>query len=149
MLTVEPLTAYDVDTWKQMRAYLGEEWAESTDAAAREYLSTGTIDGLRHVILLARESQQPLGFAEVSLRGYAEGCSTSPVGYLEGWLVMDHARGRGVGRALVEAAEQWARAQGCTEFASDAELENAGSLAAHRKLGFEPVCDIRCFRKGL
>jgi aminoglycoside 6'-N-acetyltransferase I len=89
------------------------------------------------------------GFAELSRRLYAEGCATSPVGFLEGWFVVSSLRGRGVGGALVRAGEEWARTLGCKEFASDTVVENTGSAAAHRALGFEEVEVIRCFRKDL
>jgi aminoglycoside 6'-N-acetyltransferase I len=49
----------------------------------------------------------------------------------------------------VSAAEQWARDRGCHEFASDTELDNSMSAAAHRALGFENAGAIRCFRKAL
>lgn len=45
-----------------------------------------------------------MGFVEASLRPYAEGCDTRPVGYLEGGYVAPEWRGQGIGRALVEAA---------------------------------------------
>jgi aminoglycoside 6'-N-acetyltransferase I len=90
-----------------------------------------------------------VGFAELSRRPYAEGCVSSPVGFLEGWYVVPQYRRQGVGRALVRAAEAWARGLGCSEFASDTELENTASAAAHRALGFEEVEVIRCFRKDL
>ncbi len=92
---------------------------------------------------------RPIGFVELSLRAYAEGCQSDNVAYVEGWYVTPEARGRGVGRALIEAAEDWARGQGCTELASDAELGNAASAAAHEALGFSEVGQIRCFRKVL
>ena len=62
---------------------------------------------------------------------------------------MPEARRRGVGKALVRAAEDWAREQGCAEFASDALLDNHTSAVAHRALGFEETVQIRCFRKVL
>jgi aminoglycoside 6'-N-acetyltransferase I len=49
----------------------------------------------------------------------------------------------------VAAAEAWARAQGCREFASDALADNMVSARAHRALGFDEVATIRCFRKAL
>ena len=88
-------------------------------------------------------------FAELSIRNYAEDCVTDRVGYLEGWYVEPGARRKGVGRALVEAAERWARAQGCLEFGSDALIDNEISAAAHRALGFEETAQIRCFLKTL
>jgi len=39
----------------------------------------------------------------------------------------------------MRSAEDWARAQGCLEMASDALINNEGSLRAHEALGFEIV----------
>jgi aminoglycoside 6'-N-acetyltransferase I len=72
---------------------------------------------------------------------------TDRVAYLEGWYVVPESRRRGVGGALVSAAEEWAVAQGCAEFASDALIENDVSAAAHKALGFQETVQIRCFRK--
>lgn len=79
------------------------------------------------------------GFAEVGARSLADGCDTSPLAYLEGWYVDVDMRRRGVGAALIQAAETWARAQGFREFASDAELDNVESQRAHVALGFLEV----------
>ena len=62
---------------------------------------------------------------------------------------MPNARGQDAGRALILAAEEWGRAQGCREFASDAEPDDEVSAAAHRALGFADVGLVRCFRKDL
>ena len=90
-----------------------------------------------------------VGFCELSIRAYAEGCRSDRVGYLEGWYVAPGERRRGVGRELVAAAERWARDQGCAEFASDAAVDNTASSAAHLALGFSDAGVIRCFRKRL
>lgn len=103
-----------------------------------------------HAVLIAEDAAgRVLGLAELSSRSHADGCWTDRVAYLEGWFVVPEARGCGVGRALVTAAEQWTRTQGCTEFASDTQLDNAVSTAAHRVLGFAEVGAVRCFRKDL
>lgn len=89
------------------------------------------------------------GFLEAGTRPYAEGCRSSPVGYIEGWWVDPDRRKRGYGAALVAAAEQWARQQGLSEMASDAELANAISQDAHRALGYTETDRIVCFLKPL
>jgi aminoglycoside 6'-N-acetyltransferase I len=101
------------------------------------------------VILAIGEAGRALGFAEVSVRSYAEGCVTDRVAYLEGWFVEEPHRRCGIGAALVAAVEDWARAQGCTELASDTELENGISATAHQALGFGEVERIICFKKEL
>jgi aminoglycoside 6'-N-acetyltransferase I len=89
------------------------------------------------------------GFVEVGSRPYAEGCQSSPVGYVEGWWVDADVRRAGVGTALLDAAENWARGMGYTEIASDALLENTVSHAAHRRCGYQEVERLVTFRKSL
>jgi aminoglycoside 6'-N-acetyltransferase I len=90
-----------------------------------------------------------IGFVESWLREYAEGASTSPVGYIEGWYVEEEFRCKRVGRRLVAAAEDWARSRGCTQMASDAEIDNVGGIRAHHQLGYAEVTRIVCFLKEL
>jgi len=90
-----------------------------------------------------------VGFLELDQRKYAPGCASSPVPFIEGWYVEPAMRGHGVGRALIDAAEAFARASGHREIASDAELENADGIAAHGAVGYEEVERTVCFRKSL
>ena len=92
----------------------------------------------------------PVGFALCSLRrDYVEGTSSSPVGYLEGIFVEDDFRGRRFAAELLKACESWAKSLGCTEFASDCELQNQNSLRFHFATGFEEAGRIICFRKDI
>ncbi|MCI4348320.1 MAG: GNAT family N-acetyltransferase [Thermoplasmata archaeon] len=101
------------------------------------------------VLLAVRKPGRIVGFAEIDLRPQADGCVTHPVGHLEGWYVSKKERRREVGRALVNAAEDWARKQGCSEMASDTLLENSVGEKAHRALGYEEVHRTIQFRKNL
>ncbi len=140
--TVEPR---DTDGWRRMRARLWPEIEEDENVAETDALGADP----RWSIIVAEEGEELVGFVEAHLRDYAEGCDSSPVGFLEGWYVEPEARRTGVGRALVEAAESWARAQGCSEMASDAEYENEEGHRAHESIGFEEVERLVCFRKAL
>lgn len=144
MARVFPVTQRELGDWQRMRGALWpDQPQEHLDAEAVAFLA-----GRLHMpalVLVAVDAAGTCGFAEVSIRPYAEGCETERVGYLEGWYVEPRARRIGVGRALVRAALDWARGQGCTEFASDALLENDVSAAAHLALGFREVERIRCF----
>ena len=80
---------------------------------------------------------EPVGFVEASVRqDYVNGAESSPVGFLEALYVVPKARQRGIGTALVRAAEQWVRGVGCREMASDAAIDNELSHKVHRALGF-------------
>ena len=100
-------------------------------------------------VYIADENGTPVGFMELGTRPYAEGCLTSPVAYVEGLFVMPERRLQGVARLLIAEAETWARAQGLTELASDALIDNEGSIAMHKALGFAEVERIVCLRKSL
>lgn len=51
------------------------------------------------------EGDEAIGFLELGVRPFADGCESRPVAHVEGWYVEPAARGRGVGRALMTAAE--------------------------------------------
>lgn len=102
------------------------------------------------VVFLLYAKGQPVAFAQCQLRhDYVEGTETSPVGYLEGIYVDDTCRGKGYAKMLLCACEDWARDMGCSEFASDCELDNTGSLAFHLAMGFEEANRVICFAKKL
>jgi len=79
------------------------------------------------VLLAFDDAGSAIGFIELSIRAYAEGCITDHVAFIEGWYVEPNERGKGVGAALIRAAEAWARSQGCTELASDTQIDNVAS----------------------
>lgn len=152
MVHVRHAASGDAEQWLALRRELWPEDRPDTHAAeiARFFGHRKRRAGsMPEAVLVAVEGGRVIGFAEVSRRNYAEGCETSPVGFLEGWYVAPAWRRRGMGRALLKGAEGWARSLGCTEFASDALAENSVSAAAHLALGFQEVEVIRCFRKPL
>jgi aminoglycoside 6'-N-acetyltransferase I len=141
---IRPAKQDDRDSWLRMRTAL---WPESTHAGDVDRYFVGEVrEPLEVLIAFADDA---VGFIELSIRPYAEGCETDRVAFVEGWYVDPDARGTGVGAALIRAAEEWARSQGCTELASDTEVDNASSAAAHLAVGFEEVAVVRCFRKSL
>ncbi len=101
------------------------------------------------VFVAARDGGGLAGFVEAGTRPYADGCSTSPVGYVEAWFVDADVRRTGVGGALLAAAEAWARSRGYREMASDALLDNTVSHAAHERAGYAEVGRVVQFRKPL
>jgi GNAT superfamily N-acetyltransferase len=148
MTIIRSATAGDAAAWLRMREALWPDDQGSHAGEVQQFFA-GTLREPVAVLLGFDTDGAAVGFAELSIRNVAEDCVTDRVAFLEGWYVDAHARRRGVGRALVAAAEQWALAQGCVEFASDALIDNEVSLAAHLALGFEETERIRCFKKVL
>ncbi|HSQ32110.1 MAG TPA: GNAT family N-acetyltransferase [Gemmatimonadaceae bacterium] len=136
----------DWPDWLRMSAALFPEHSPD-DLAAGMRAHRARSDA--EVFVAERADGSVAGFVEVGERPYADGCESSPVGYIEAWYVDPDARGRGYGRALLSAAEDWARRRGRTEMASDAQLDNLGSHAAHRRAGYEEIDRIVQFRKAL
>lgn len=124
-------------------------WKSHTVEELTEDMAS-VIDSSEGAVFLAREGDHFTGFAQCQIRhDYVEGTESSPVGYLEGILVREECRHRGYARALLEQCQQWAREQGCTEFASDCELDNEESYRFHMKVGFEEANRVICFTKRL
>lgn len=100
------------------------------------------------VIYLAVDDALPIAFAQCQLRrDYVEGTETSPVGYLEGIYVEPTHRRQKVASQLIKHCENWSRKKGCTEFASDCELDNHESWLFHMTYGFFEANRIICFTK--
>jgi aminoglycoside 6'-N-acetyltransferase I len=105
-------------------------------------------DSDRATVFVAGEPRGPLaGFVEIGMRPWADGCDTWPVAYVEGLYVAPEARGTGVGKALLRAAEAWGADRGCREMGSDTEIDNAASRALHKSLDYEEVEVLVHFRK--
>ena len=149
MAQIRAVTPQDAEQWARLRHALwpdgsvAEHWAE----AKRFLAGSSTEPG--EVLLAVAEDGHLLGFAELSIRNIVHACTPGRVGYLEGWYVAPESRRQGIGRALVAAGEHWAREQGCHEFASDVDLPNEGSHAAHRALGFSETGRVVTYRKDL
>jgi aminoglycoside 6'-N-acetyltransferase I len=130
-------------------------WPESSaDELSRELesiLAGNPARSLPLVIFVAEASDGLLlGFLEVALRSHADGCNAAlPVGYVEGWYVVENHRQRGIGQKLLAAAEDWAHRQGCLEMASDTWIDNELSQRVHESLGFQEVDRCVHFRKSL
>lgn len=101
-------------------------------------------------VFLSMEGEVPVGFSQCQLRhDYVEGTASSPVGYLEGIFVETPYRNKGCAKMLLAACQNWAKEQGCSEFASDCELANSQSLLFHLSCGFQEANRIICFTKKL
>ncbi|MFZ1699372.1 MAG: aminoglycoside 6'-N-acetyltransferase [Pyrinomonadaceae bacterium] len=145
--TIRPLAESDLPEWLRLRKLLWDESSEDDHMA--EMVDIIENPESQFVAVADISSGQLVGFLEASIRSFVEGCETENVGYLEGWLVEERYRRRGVGTGLVTLAERWAGEHGCTEMASDAEINNLVSQTAHAKLGYSETSRLVHLRKEL
>jgi aminoglycoside 6'-N-acetyltransferase I len=138
----------ELEGWSALRAEL---WNDGTLEEHRAEAAIALDDPTRLVAFLARDADgRAIGFAEASVRSdYVNGCSTSPVGFLEGLYVREDVRRQDIACRLVMAVEYWAREQGCMELASDALLANAPSQKVNRAIGFSETERVVFLRKSL
>ncbi len=144
--SIHRATPADKPDWLRMRLLL---WAYATAEGFEPELDPMLADPDQAVFIASLADGRRVGFLEAGTRKYADGCETSPVGYIEGWYVDEDCRGLGIGGRLVRAAEDWARKKGCQEMASDTWLENEVSIAAHLKLGYSEEERLVHFAKQL
>lgn len=146
-VSVRELGAGEIGIWAQFAHALWPEDAVATHLAEIRRMSGPGVGGRRGFV--AELDGERVGFAEMGLRPYANGCESQPVAFLEGIWVARSVRRRGIGRALVEHLEAVARAEGLSEIGSDALLRNRLSHASHRAWGFEEIERVVCYRKAL
>jgi aminoglycoside 6'-N-acetyltransferase I len=147
-MEAEPCRLETLEEWVTLRHAL---WPHLAAQAHREEAAAFLDETDRACAFLARDDAgQAIGFAEATLRqDYVNGCTTSPVAFLEGIFVRLEWRRRGAARCLCAAVETWAASLGCTEFASDTGLGNRASQRMHRSLGFEETERVVFYRKKL
>ncbi len=133
--------------WLHLRQLLWPDSPRETLAEEQEEIIADP--EANSVLVAALPGGELVGFVEVALRNWAEGCSTRPVGYIEAWYVKPEQRRSGLGRLLMRAAERWALSRRCSELGSDAELKNEVSHEAHRAVGFVEVTRLVLFAKRL
>ena len=147
-MNIRKVKLTDRDEWARMRNSL---WSDSLQEHLQyidKYFSQQEVD-IVEVFVLERINGTLGGFIELNIRNYAEGTESAQVPYVEGWYIDSDIRGKGYGKKLIENSQNWAIENGFDELASDAEIDNLISIAAHKALGFEEVDRIVCFIKKL
>jgi len=140
---IRPMTEADVPEWGRMRIAL---WPACAGIENETEMAGILAAGNDALVLIALSGRRAIGFAELSERDCVEGCDEGPAAYLEGWYVAPGYRESGVGRALVDAAIDWANERGRSWLGSDVEIDNLVSQAAHAALGFEETGRIVTYR---
>ncbi len=146
-IIIRRLQDKDYDQWLRLRQAL---WPEASLEKQQGEMAELLAQRDAMPVFVAQQADGKLcGMVEVAIRRKASGCTTDKIGYLEGWYVDSAWREQGIGSQLVEAAETWARHQGCSEMASDTCTGYPISPTAHARLGYVEVHRDIFFRKVL
>ncbi len=117
----------------------------SAPAAVRARLAR-VLERADHAVFVAEEGGALLGWIHVQA---FESLSSEPCALIAGLAVDVEHRRRGVGRTLVAAAEDWARAHGLVTLRLRSRDSRAGAHAFYERLGFRAQKRQIQFRKEL
>ena len=145
--SIRPVAEEDQAEWLRMRRALWPDCAETMHRF--ELQRYAAAPGGSVAVFVCDGDGRLGGFVEVSIRDRVDGSFSDRVALIEGWYVDPELRGQGLGRLLIERAEQWARDRGLSELASDAEITNEPSLRAHEALGFKETFRLVHYLKPL
>ena len=134
-ITIRLAEASDLDQLAELFDQYRQFYQCSPDlGAARAWLAEN-IEAGRSTIFAADSGSELLGFTQL----YPALCSVDLVDYfvLYDLFVVEAARRQGIARALMNAASDWAKAQGAARLDLETARDNYSGQALYRDLGYE------------
>ncbi len=140
-LTIRPATINDIDTLLQFEQGVINAERPFDPTLKREdtrYYDLHQMITEPHIQLLVAELQGQLigsGYARIETsKPYNQHRQHAYLGFM---YVRPEQRGKGVNKAIMQALEEWAAAQGITELRLEVYAENDAAIKAYEKVGFE------------
>jgi ribosomal protein S18 acetylase RimI-like enzyme len=140
--TLRPMRGADLPAVLGLLEQLG--YAMDADELARRSASVAAEQG--HHVLVAEAEGRVAGAMHVYARPALE---KPPEAIVQSLIVDEAARGAGVGRALLAAAEKWAAERGFTSVALTSQVTREQAHAFYERLGYERVAQSLLMRKRL
>ncbi|ABS61897.1 GCN5-related N-acetyltransferase [Parvibaculum lavamentivorans DS-1] len=132
-LRIRPFAASDRAAWDAMwGGYLAFYKTTLPPETSNDTWARFLAPAPNHIGLIAEGEGAPLGFAHAIL--HPGTWSPKPVCYLEDLFVNENARGRGAGRALIEALAEKGRAEGWLRLYWQTGSDNATAQALYDKV---------------
>jgi len=142
-VTVRDMTAADLDAARGLIDQLGYDIP--ADEMERRFRAVTEADG-HHALMVAELDGGIVGLLHIFARPALE----KPVEALVQSLVVDQTlRGSGIGRALMDRAEGWARGRGLESVTLHTRATRAEARAFYRALGYDEVAEAMLMRKTL
>jgi ribosomal protein S18 acetylase RimI-like enzyme len=99
----------------------------------REALDEGAL------LFLAEDAERPVGYAFARQRAAPESLAVERLLEVETVAVLPEARGGGIGTALMEAVEDWAREHGIEHLSVSVRTANEGATRLYERRGFRSL----------
>lgn len=100
-----------------------------------------------HALLMAKDNR---GIALGLIHVYVRAALEKPVeAYIQSLVVSTEARRSGVGAALNQAAEDWAKGRGLKSIALHTQIHRADALSFYTREGYAEITQSRMLRKSL
>ena len=120
-MNIRKATSTDKNEWVKMRSQLWPDSSHLHPEQIDNYFDNCSND-IVEALLIENQKAQVVGFIELNIRNFAEGSTEFKIPYVEGWFVKQAFRGKGFGKYLMLAAEQWAKDLGFKEIATTPKL---------------------------
>jgi GNAT superfamily N-acetyltransferase len=130
--TVRAARADDAEAMSRLCAQLGYPAATGEMPQRLERLQQDP--NARALVADADDGSGPIGLATVHVRHTIN--HEAPIAQLTLLVVDEMQRSRGVGRALVSAAEEWAHARGCHRIVVTTALQRSDAHAFYERIGY-------------
>ena len=144
---IRKITHDDRHQWSEMRTALWPDTPDNHLAEIDEFYNNESPDIVD--VFIAEYESQAVVFLELNIRNFAEGSRSTAIPYVEAWYVKPSHQSQGLGKALMQQAEEWALDSGYSELASDTDVFNEKSIEIHKRFGFKEIDRVVCFLKKL
>jgi aminoglycoside 6'-N-acetyltransferase I len=132
---IRSATQQDAPSAARLMAQLAEQTRGNIDPGVENRLRV-MIELPQYAVFVAEDEEgKAVGLLSASQRWTL--WHTGPCALIEELVVDEAARRQGVGRALIGAALDWARGQGCSEVEVSTDHDNTDAQAFYRQLGFD------------
>ena len=134
-VTVRPAETRDLDQLADLFDQYRQFYECPPDLGAAKNWIAENLERGRSTLFAADNGSQLLGFTQL----YPALCSVDLVDYfvLYDLYVIEAARRQGIARALMNAASDWAKAQGAARLDLETARDNAPGQALYKDLGYE------------
>ena len=133
-IVVRPAIATDEGQWRRMWERFVALDTEKCPQSATDFIWRNTLDASHPMkLLMAVESEERLGFLLYTTHDFSR--SVRPVAYLLDFYVIEAARGRGIGKALIAQLAELGRAKGWLKVTWMTQVDNADARRLYDQFG--------------